>query len=161
MEIIQLLIGGIANGCVYGLIALGFVLIYKSSEGVNFAQGDMMMFGAFYFILPRLTGREWPSATLIRVHFWCSAFGIAVYFLALTAGGVQQGLLLLDPGVPFLEVVQATLPWLQARSWAGLALTIAHIAFAISVAQMVLGLAPARGTPTLLASRSCSQGGAA
>ena len=47
MEIIQLLIGGIANGCVYGLIALGFVLIYKSSEGVNFAQGDMMMFGAF------------------------------------------------------------------------------------------------------------------
>ena len=122
---------------------------------------SMMMFGAYYFILPRLTGREWPSVSLIRVHFWCSAFGIAVYFLALTAGGVQQGLLLLDPGVPFLEVVQATLPWLQARSWAGVALTIAHIAFAISVAQMVLGLAPARGTPTLLARRSSSQGGAA
>ncbi|MCA0873523.1 branched-chain amino acid ABC transporter permease [Seohaeicola saemankumensis] len=47
MEFIQLIIGGVANGCVYGLIALGFVLIYKSSEGVNFAQGDMMMLGAF------------------------------------------------------------------------------------------------------------------
>lgn len=47
MEIFQLLIGGLANGCIYGLVALGFVLIYKASEGVNFAQGDMMMLGAF------------------------------------------------------------------------------------------------------------------
>lgn len=43
----QLAISGLANGCVYGLIALGFVLIYKATEAVNFAQGDMMMFGAF------------------------------------------------------------------------------------------------------------------
>jgi len=43
----QLAISGIANGCVYGLIALGFVLIYKATEVINFAQGDMMMFGAF------------------------------------------------------------------------------------------------------------------
>lgn len=47
MEVLQLLISGLANGCVYGLIALGFVLIYKASEQVNFAQGDMMMLGAF------------------------------------------------------------------------------------------------------------------
>lgn len=46
-ELLQLVIGGLANGCIYGLVALGFVLIYKSSEGVNFAQGDMMMLGAF------------------------------------------------------------------------------------------------------------------
>ena len=46
MESIQLLLGGLANGCIYGLVALGFVLIYKASEMVNFAQGDMMMFGA-------------------------------------------------------------------------------------------------------------------
>lgn len=47
MEILQLLISGISQGCVYGLIALGFVLIYKATEMVNFAQGDMMMIGAF------------------------------------------------------------------------------------------------------------------
>lgn len=46
-ELLQLVIGGLANGCIYGLVALGFVLIYKASEGVNFAQGDMMMLGAF------------------------------------------------------------------------------------------------------------------
>jgi branched-chain amino acid transport system permease protein len=47
MEVIQLLVSGISQGCVYGLIALGFVLIYKATEMVNFAQGDMMMLGAY------------------------------------------------------------------------------------------------------------------
>jgi branched-chain amino acid transport system permease protein len=47
LEFFQLLVGGIAQGCVYGLIALGFVLIYKATEMVNFAQGDLMMLGAF------------------------------------------------------------------------------------------------------------------
>jgi branched-chain amino acid transport system permease protein len=44
---VQLILSGLSNGCVYGLIALGFVLIYKATEAVNFAQGDMMMIGAF------------------------------------------------------------------------------------------------------------------
>ncbi len=48
MEVIQLLISGTSQGCVYGLIALGFVLIYKATEMVNFAQGDIMMLGAFF-----------------------------------------------------------------------------------------------------------------
>jgi branched-chain amino acid transport system permease protein len=47
VEVLQLLISGISQGCVYGLIALGFVLIYKATEMVNFAQGDVMMLGAF------------------------------------------------------------------------------------------------------------------
>lgn len=47
MEVLQLLISGISLGCVYGLIALGFVLVYKATEMVNFAQGDIMMLGAF------------------------------------------------------------------------------------------------------------------
>lgn len=47
VEVLQLLVSGISQGCVYGLIALGFVLIYKATEMVNFAQGDLMMMGAF------------------------------------------------------------------------------------------------------------------
>ncbi len=47
MQLLQLLISGIAQGCIYGLIALGFVLIYKATETVSFAQGDLMMVGAF------------------------------------------------------------------------------------------------------------------
>ena len=47
MQLLQLLISGVAQGCIYGLIALGFVLIYKATETVSFAQGDLMMVGAF------------------------------------------------------------------------------------------------------------------
>mgnify|MGYP000275870961 CR=1 FL=1 len=47
MQVLQLVINGIAYGCIYGLIALGFVLIYKATETVNFAQGELMMLGAF------------------------------------------------------------------------------------------------------------------
>ena len=47
MQFLQLVISGIAQGCIYGLIALGFVLIYKATETVSFAQGDLMMLGAF------------------------------------------------------------------------------------------------------------------
>jgi branched-chain amino acid transport system permease protein len=47
VDLVQLLVGGVAQGCVYGLIALGFVLIYKATEMVNFAQGELMMLGTF------------------------------------------------------------------------------------------------------------------
>lgn len=50
MDVYQLLISGVSQGCVYGLIALGFVLIYKATEMVNFAQGELMMLGAFVAI---------------------------------------------------------------------------------------------------------------
>ncbi|MBP8608613.1 MAG: branched-chain amino acid ABC transporter permease [Syntrophaceae bacterium] len=44
---IQLFVSGISVGLIYGLVAVGFVLIYKSSQIFNFAQGEMVMFGAF------------------------------------------------------------------------------------------------------------------
>lgn len=47
VDLIQLLVTGLSNGCVYGLVALGFVMIYKATEMVNFAQGDIMMLAAF------------------------------------------------------------------------------------------------------------------
>ncbi|MDP2135111.1 MAG: branched-chain amino acid ABC transporter permease, partial [Sulfuritalea sp.] len=47
LQFLQLTISGAAIGCIYALIALGFVLIYKATETVNFAQGDLMMIGGF------------------------------------------------------------------------------------------------------------------
>jgi branched-chain amino acid transport system permease protein len=44
---IQYVIGGVATGSVYAIIALGFVLVYKGTDVFNFAQGNMMMLGAF------------------------------------------------------------------------------------------------------------------
>lgn len=66
MDILQLLVSGLANGCVYGLVALGFVLIYKATEAVNFAQGDFLVLGAFVTI--GLGNTEY-----IGLPFWIAA----------------------------------------------------------------------------------------
>lgn len=63
MEFLQLVVSGLANGCVYGLIALGFVLIYKATEAVNFAQGDFMMIGAFVCL-------GFTNADFVGLNFW-------------------------------------------------------------------------------------------
>ncbi|MEP1091127.1 MAG: branched-chain amino acid ABC transporter permease [Rhizobiaceae bacterium] len=63
MEFIQIVVSGVANGCVYGLIALGFVLIYKATEAVNFAQGDFMMLGAFFCL-------GFTNADFMGLNFW-------------------------------------------------------------------------------------------
>jgi len=64
-QLLQLIVSGVAQGCVYALVALGFVLIYKATETVNFAQGDLMMLGAF-FALTASVALGWPYwATII------------------------------------------------------------------------------------------------
>jgi len=75
LETLQLTLSGLANGCVYGLIALGFILIYKATEAVNFAQGDFMMFAAFLTI--------WlTNADYLGLPFWLSVL------LAITIMGI-------------------------------------------------------------------------
>jgi branched-chain amino acid transport system permease protein len=47
---IQLLIGGISIGFLYGLSAMGFVMIFKSSSVLNFAHGELLAIGAYFFL---------------------------------------------------------------------------------------------------------------
>lgn len=51
MQVLQLLLNGTAQGCVYALVALGFVLIYKATETVSFVQGELMMVGGFIALI--------------------------------------------------------------------------------------------------------------
>ena len=99
VEIVQLLISGISQGCVYGLIALGFVLIYKATEMVNFAQGDIMMLGA-YVAITFITIWDWP-------YYWAVPAAIAVMALV----GVVLERILLRPmiGEPHFAVLMLTI----------------------------------------------------
>ncbi|MEW6512747.1 MAG: branched-chain amino acid ABC transporter permease [Pseudomonadota bacterium] len=58
----SLVIAGIATGCVYALVALGFVLIWKATEVVNFAQGELVMLGGFTGLGLVTLGWPWPLA---------------------------------------------------------------------------------------------------
>ncbi|HEX7117930.1 MAG TPA: cbb3-type cytochrome c oxidase subunit I [Longimicrobiales bacterium] len=109
-----------------------------------YAFVTFILFGSMYYIVPRLVGREWPSARLIQWHFWLVLGGIALYLVALTVAGVLQGLALLDPAVPFQRSVEVTIPGLVARSVAGVALTAGHLVFAWHYWRMVRQ--PVRGS---------------
>ncbi len=120
-----------------------------------YAFYTMIMFGSMYYIVPRLTGWEWASARLIRVHFWFTAVGILLYFAAFTWGGWYQGIMLNKLGpdgkpVPFMEVVNYTRPYLVGRSAAGGLLAVGHVAFAVLFVCNLLRYGPRRQGPTLL-----------
>jgi len=94
-----LLLAGVAQGCVYALVALGFVLIYKATETVNFAQGDLMMLGAF-FALTASAIMGWPYWAMIL-------FALAV--MAVVGMLVERIVLRPVLGYPQFTVVMITI----------------------------------------------------
>jgi cytochrome c oxidase cbb3-type subunit I len=111
------------------------------------------MFGSIYYILPRLLLKEWPSAALIRIHFWTTAVGITVYWVGLGIGGVIQGVEMNNANIAFIDVVRQTIPWLVLRSASGIVLTIGHLAFAANIAWMLCARRPAGATEATLFAR--------
>ena len=99
LDFIQQLVGGIALGCVYGLIALGFVLIYKATEVVNFAQGDLMMLGGFF---------AFTFITQFGMNYWV---GLPATVLAMAAFGALVERVVVRPilGYPQFSIVMVTI----------------------------------------------------
>jgi len=88
--ILQQIINGLAIGSVYGLVALGFVLIYKATEVVNFAQGELMMLGAastLFVSLGSIAGVVGTYAILVPLTIF-SGFPIE-YLIYASLGGAM------------------------------------------------------------------------
>jgi len=98
LAFIQVLTSGIAIGCVYGLVALSFVLIYKATETVSFMQGDLLMVGAFAALGLHL-GAGWP--------LWLAA-ALAVAFVGVLGAGLERTVLRRAIGQPHLVAVLLT-----------------------------------------------------
>jgi cytochrome c oxidase cbb3-type subunit 1 len=116
-----------------------------------YAFFTMTMFGAMYYIVPRLVGWEWPSAGWIKVHFWCSAIGIVFMIGVLTLGGFIQAFALADPKISFTAILEYMKPFMWLRSFSGILITVGHVAFAVLFIQMCLKLGQRREGPTYFA----------
>jgi branched-chain amino acid transport system permease protein len=75
---LQLLVNGISIGFLYGLSAMGFVMIFKSSRVLNFAHGELLAMGAFFF-LALVTWAKLPIAVAFIVTLVvCFALGFLI-----------------------------------------------------------------------------------
>jgi branched-chain amino acid transport system permease protein len=78
---LQLLFQGFALGCIYALVALGFTVVYRASNVINFAQGSMLLVGA-YLVSVLATGLNLPFALAVVVSIALLAAGGAVFQMA-------------------------------------------------------------------------------
>lgn len=110
-DYLQQIVSGTALGCVYALIALGIVLIYKATETINFAQGEVLMIGAFF---------GFTFVTLMGLPFWA---GVLLAVAAGSAFGMAAERLVIRPvvGQPVFAIVLVTLGFgFVARAGAGM-----------------------------------------
>lgn len=131
---------------------LGGVFAFRSMSALvrftSFAAGleqllvygcaSMVVFGASYFILPRLTGALWPSAKLVHVHFWATALGFLAAIVAWLVGGWQTGQLLANPSVAYADVLRAESSWFFVLVLSAVLLLVGHVAFALNAFGMIL-----------------------
>ncbi len=113
LRLLELIVNGAAGGCIYGLIALGFVLIYKATELVNFAQGDIMMLGGFAaFSFVTWFGFNYWVAALCAVAI-TAAFGFLIDALIIrrVIGQPQFAVVMLTLGLGFIFRAAAGITW--------------------------------------------------
>jgi len=118
-QFVQLTVTGLANGAILALAALGFVLIYKATGVINFAQGEFMLVGAYVIFAAMVT---------YSLH-WTVAVAIALVVAILLGVGVERLILRPLVGQPIISVIMVTI---------GLAL------FLRSAVQIIFGTQPQR-----------------
>jgi len=128
-----LLTNGVMIGLMYALIALGFVLIYKATDAINFAQGEFVMFAGFIAA---------GAAVAAGLSFWVSAL-LAIAGMVALGFGLERVVLRPLIGRPIIAVVMATIG-LQAVLRGGAVLAFGagtrDIAMPVGGAPINLGL---------------------
>ncbi len=112
-RILQLVVNGAASGCIYGLIALGFVLIYKATEMVNFAQGDIMMLGGFvaFTLIAGFHLPYWLGALLAITITAGFGYMLDAFVLRRVIGQPQFAVVMLTLGLGFIFRAVAGIAW--------------------------------------------------
>lgn len=113
---------------------------------------SMTMFGAFYFIAPRITRCEWLSGRMIGFHYWLSAYGVLTLVAGMLVGGIAQGADLAAWDKPIQYAVEKVDLYIVAQCLGWVMILLSNLMFLFHVLLMALrfGRRTAEG-PTLLA----------
>jgi len=151
-----------------GLAVLGFAAVFLNLPGSTlkltqfslsgygmeilalYGFFSFVMFGAVYFIVPRVTRREWISSRLIKMHFFFSLYGIMTVALVALFGGLQQGMAQEDFTQPWENAATHAYPYALATTIAWAFILFSNIFFFLHLTLMWLRLGRRSSHPTLL-----------
>ena len=117
---------------------------------------SLVMFGTAYFIVPRVTRREWLSSRLIKIHFLFSVYGVITVALITLFGGLQQGIGQEDWKQPWASAASRAYPYAVANTVAWILILFSNLFFLLHLALMWIGLGRRSSHPTLLQSAHAS-----
>lgn len=98
---------------------------------VSYACFSTAMFGAAYFIVPRIAGRPWHSSALVSIHLWLTVVGIIILVVGVGFAASEQGRLL-NSNASFAEITEVLKPWLTIRTVGFIVLLVGHASFALN-----------------------------
>ena len=104
----------------------------------HFGFFAMTAFGAIYYIVPRLTGKEWPCAPLILFHFWLAAVGFGLVVSGLLLGGLIQGSALNQTIVTFRSSMEFAWPFRFQAMTGSLLILASSVSFAMHFIGILL-----------------------
>lgn len=85
-DFLQLLTAGLATGAIYALVAVGFTLLWQTSQTINFAQGEFVMLPAFFALIAmKGLGLPFPLAVLLAIAVSMLLLGLAFKALIVDA----------------------------------------------------------------------------
>ena len=93
-----------------------FVTVMQNQLGL-FGFYSMILFGALYYIVPRLLNRQWLFPKLVEAHFWLVVVGFVLLVFDLAIGGLIQGFGLEDPQIPMIAVNDLLGPFLAIQEF--------------------------------------------
>jgi branched-chain amino acid transport system permease protein len=98
-ELLQFVFSGLTVGAIYALVAIGFTLIYKASDIINFAQGEFVMLGGMTTVFVAHAGVPLPLAALIAI-IATTAVGLALHRFAIepARGATSVALIMITIG---------------------------------------------------------------
>jgi cytochrome c oxidase cbb3-type subunit I len=97
----------------------------------------LVMLGAIYYIVPRLSGTGFPFPRLVWAHFWLAAAGILAIVVPQAIGGIFECAELANPAVGFVGISRSTLPFLRASTIGESLITLGHLILLLNLAALV------------------------
>jgi cytochrome c oxidase cbb3-type subunit I len=112
------------------------------------------MFGAIYFIMPRLTGCEWLSSKFIRLHFWFNVYGVGTILVVMLTAGLTQAQSIGTWDDSVISLFDNVRGYFIGRTLGWMVILFANIVFVLHLVLMSLRLGRRSEQPTLLSHHS-------